>query len=58
MIARKTLPVYTNLFSPNDYKKNEQLIYKSFKNKNIKRKCKPCFLTKKQMKKEIVFKNK
>ena len=52
MIARKTLPVYTNLFSPNDYKKNEQLIYKSFKNKNIKRKRKPCFLTKKQMKKE------
>ena len=31
MIAGKTLLDYTNLFSPNDYKKNDKIIYKYFK---------------------------
>ena len=37
MIAGKALLDYTNLFSPNDYKKNEKIIYKYFKNKYGKR---------------------
>ena len=31
MLAGKTLLDYTNLFSPNDYKKNNTIIYKYFK---------------------------
>ena len=31
MLARKTLLDCTNLFPPNDYKKNIKLIYKHFK---------------------------
>ena len=33
MLARKTLLDYTNIFSPNDYKNNDKIIYKSFKEK-------------------------
>ena len=33
MLAGKTLLDYTNMFSPNDYKKNGKLIYKYFKDK-------------------------
>ena len=33
MLAGKTLLDYTNLFSPNDYKKNDKIIYNYFKNK-------------------------
>ena len=33
MLAGKTLLDYTNLFSPNDYKKNDIIIYKYFKDK-------------------------
>ena len=33
MIAGKTLLDYTNLFSPNDYKKNDKIIYNYFKDK-------------------------
>ena len=33
MLAGKTLLDYTNLFSPNDYKKNDKIIYKYFKNR-------------------------
>ena len=33
MPAGKTLLDHTNLFSPNDYKKNDNLIYKYFKDK-------------------------
>ena len=33
MLSGKTLLDYTNLFSPNDYKKNEKIIYKYFKGK-------------------------
>ena len=33
MLAEKTLLNYTNLFSPNDYKKNGKVIYKFFKDK-------------------------
>ena len=33
MLARKTLLDYSNLFSPNDYKKNGEIIYKYFKDK-------------------------
>ena len=39
MLAGITLLDYTNLFSPNDYKKNDKIIYKYFKNKYCKRKC-------------------
>ena len=41
MIAGKTLLDYTNLFSPNDYKKNDKIMYKCFKDKYDKRKHKP-----------------
>ena len=37
MIAGKTLLDYTNLFSPNDYKKNDKIIYKYFKDKYDRR---------------------
>ena len=40
MIAGTTLLDYTNLFSSNDYKKNDKVIYKYFKDKYGKRKCK------------------
>ena len=33
MLSGKTLLDYTNLFSPNDYKKNGKIIYKYFKDK-------------------------
>ena len=33
MLAGKSLLDYTNLFSPNDYKKNDKIIYKYFKNR-------------------------
>ena len=33
ILTRKSLLGYTNLFSPNDYKKNDNIIYKYFKNK-------------------------
>ena len=33
MIARKTLLNYANLFSPNNYKKNDKIKYKYFKDK-------------------------
>ena len=36
MLSGKTLSDYTNLFSPNDYKKNDKIIYEYFKDKYIK----------------------
>ena len=33
MLSREILLDYTNLFSPNDYKKNGKIIYKYFKDK-------------------------
>ena len=33
MLVGKTLLEYTNLLSPDDYKKNEKIIYKYFKDK-------------------------
>ena len=36
ILAGKTLLDYTNLFSPNHYKKNENVIYKYFKEKYVK----------------------
>ena len=33
VLAGKSLLEYTNLFSPNDYKKNDKTIYKYFKDK-------------------------
>ena len=33
IIAGKTLLTYTNLFSPNDYKVNNKIVYKYFKDK-------------------------
>ena len=37
MLERKTLLDYTNLFSLNDYKKNDKIIYKYFKDKYARR---------------------
>ena len=36
MLTVKTFLDYTSLFSPNDYKKNEKIIYKYFKDKYVK----------------------
>ena len=36
MLAVKTLLDYTNLFCPNDYKKNNKIIYKYSKDKYVK----------------------
>ena len=36
MFSGKTLLDYTNLFSPNDYKWNDSIIYKYFKDKYVK----------------------
>ena len=33
MLAGKSLLGYTNLFTPNDYEKNEKIIYNYFKDK-------------------------
>ena len=41
MIAGKTLLDYTNLFSPDDYQKNDRIIYKYLKVRYVKRKRKP-----------------
>ena len=38
MLAGKTLLDYTDLFSPNNYKKNDKIIYKYFKDKYARRK--------------------
>ena len=37
MLSGKTFLDYTNLFSPNDYKKNDIIIYKYFKDKYERR---------------------
>ena len=34
MLAEKTLLDCTNVFSPGDYKKNDKIIYKYFKDKS------------------------
>ena len=36
MLAGKTLSDYTNIFSPNNYKKNGKITYKYFKDKYVK----------------------
>ena len=36
MLAGKTLLDYTNIFPLNDYKKNDKIIYKYFKDKYVK----------------------
>ena len=36
MFSGNTLLDYTNLFSPNDYKWNDRIIYKYFKDKYVK----------------------
>ena len=41
MIAGKAFLDYTNLFSPNDWKKNDKIIYKYLKDKYGKAKRKP-----------------
>ena len=35
-LLEKTLLDYTNLFSPNDHKKNDKIVYKYFNNKYFK----------------------
>ena len=37
MLKGKTLLDYTNLFSPNDFKKNDQIIKRIFKNEKYYR---------------------
>ena len=37
ILAGKTFLDYTNFFSPNDYKKNDKIIYKYFKDKYSRR---------------------
>ena len=41
MLAGKTFLDYTNLFSLNDYQKNDEIIYKYFEDKYGKRKRRP-----------------
>ena len=36
MLAGKTLLDYTNFLSPNDYKKNNKIIYNCFKDEYVK----------------------
>ena len=36
MLAGRSLLYYSSLFSPNDYKKNDKIIYKYFKDKYVK----------------------
>ena len=43
VIAGKTLLDYSNLFSPNDYLKNDKIIYKYFQDNYDHRKHKPRF---------------
>ena len=40
VVAGNALLDYTNLFSPNDFKKNGKIIYNYFKDKYDKRRCK------------------
>ena len=47
MITGKTLLDYTNLLFPNDYQKNEKIIYKYLKDNYGEKKHKPCLQTKK-----------
>ena len=51
MFAGKNFLDYTNLFSLNDYKKNDKIIYKYFKDKMSSFK----FRLKEQRKQEIIF---
>ena len=46
-LQEKTLLDYTYLFSPSDYQKNAKVMYTYFKEKCLKKKCKPWILTKK-----------
>ena len=41
MLAGKTLLYYSTLFTSNNYKKSNNIIYKYFKDKHYKRGCKP-----------------
>ena len=54
MLAEKSLLDYNNLFSPNEYKKNDKIIYKYFKDKyfefNLKFR-----LRNKKFKQEMIF---
>ena len=53
-LAGKTLLDYTNLFFPDDYKENDKITYKYFKNKYARR-SKSRVLSLKLMKQEIIF---
>ena len=41
MLAGKNLIDYTKLFFPNEYKRNEKIMYMYFKDKYTKRRSKP-----------------
>ena len=55
MIAGETLLDFTNLFSPNDYRKNGKIIYKYFKNNLPKKSISLDFRLNKIDKKENIF---
>ena len=54
MLAEKNLLDYSNLFSPNNYKKNDKIIYK-YLNINMVEEASLEFRLKKLMKQEIIF---
>ena len=54
MLAGKTLLNYTNLFFPNDFKKNGKPTYQYFKDKYVKSQVQ----IKKQIKQEVILQNK
>ena len=47
MFAGKYLLDYTDLFFPNDYKKNDKIIYKYFKDKHVERRKSRAWIKKK-----------
>ena len=55
MLVGKTLLDYINLFSRNDNKKNDKIIYKSFKGKYGRRSKSQVKIKKKLMKQETIF---
>ena len=55
MIAGRNLLGYTNLFFPNDYKKNDKIITRILKTNMVKENVSLDFGLKKQMKQKVTF---
>ena len=55
MLAGKTLLDYSNLFSLNDYKKNDKIIYKYFKDKYGRRSKSWVYIKKNWWNKKLYF---